>query len=373
MNCWRTIATSFAICLASANAYATHVIVEVPPATPADAAIYLAGSTPALGPWLADALKLARQPDGTFAGDVDGPAEFKVTRGTWATVEKLTDGGELPNRRLEAGVAELRVTVARWTEASAATSRPSTVVGDLRIEQVAGRTIRVWLPPGYAASDARYPVLYLHDGQNCFDAATSAFGTEWQVDESLKWMIEAGQIPPIIAVGIDNTDRRIDEYTVTKDRGRGGAGEAYLAFVLDVVRPHVESTYHASGDAYIGGSSLGGLISLEMIERHAGRFAGAMLMSPSLWWDGESATTRAASMQPGPRVWLDMGGREGDEPAAEVERARRLDVKLGKAGVEHRLTIDDAGGHNEAAWARRFPEAIRYLLSPATTRPTTNP
>lgn len=179
-------------------------IVHVPAETPADAKVFVAGSVPKLGNWRPDGLPLTRQPNGTYTTEVDLESgqsiEFKITRGTWATVEKNADGSDRPNRTATISVTtpKLEVTVARWANGKPVPRPPSTVVGTLKLHDIDSRhlkqrrTIRVWLPPGYDAnSSARYDVLYMHDGQNCFDRVTSAFGNEWEIDKSLTRLIAA--------------------------------------------------------------------------------------------------------------------------------------------------------------------------------------
>jgi predicted alpha/beta superfamily hydrolase len=277
--------------------------------------------------------------------------------------------------------------VARWASGGSDAAPTGTVVGQLKLHAIdskylkARRTIRVWLPAGYDVNDhERYPVLYMQDGQNCFDRATSGFGQEWQIDETLTRLIAQHLLPPLIVVGIDNgLAKRIDEYTYTADADHGGGqGAAYSRFMVDEVMPFVERTYRtASGPdhTFIGGSSLGGLISLDIAWHHPGKFGGAVAMSPALRWAGE-ALTREVEQDPnglaGARVWLDMGTRENYSASAEsaadqnqklLDAAKRLDAALTKHRVEHRFTIDDKHPqHNEAAWAARFPDAISYIL-----------
>src|SRR4051812_8972326 len=181
---------------------AVQIVVRVPPDTPQSASVYVAGSIPGLGNWRADGLKLIRQKDGTFTGDVDLPIatniEFKVTRGSWSTVEKHADGTDRRNRRIIVDPATQRIdaTVELWATGKPSSRPPSTVVGTLKLHTIESRilkqprTIRVWLPPDYEANgSARYGVLYMHDGQNCFDRRTSAFGNEWEIDETLSKLI----------------------------------------------------------------------------------------------------------------------------------------------------------------------------------------
>ena len=202
------------------------IIVHVPADTPANASVFVAGSLPGVGNWKADGVQLARAADGTYSGDVTLEArdvlEYKFTGGSWDAVEKAADGSDRANRewRVGASAAPITATVERWASQPA---NAHTVVGTLRIVQVpaagpqGARTVRVWLPPGYddaAAQQARFPVLYLQDGQNCFDRATSAYGSEWQVDETLTRLIEDGAVPPLVVVGIDNAGAdRTREYT----------------------------------------------------------------------------------------------------------------------------------------------------------------
>jgi predicted alpha/beta superfamily hydrolase len=394
----RSVIRAAAVLLAGAAAPASaaqpvQIVVHVPADTPADAEVFLAGSLPSVGGFRPNGFKLTRRGDGAYAGelnlDLGKRLEFKITRGSWQTVEKNADGSERPNRVLEVDAAtrEFELTVERWaTGEPAGAPRPSTVVGTLKLHEIESkplqqtRTIRVWLPPGYdAAANTRYGVLYMHDGQNCFDLATSAFGDEWEVDETLTKLIEAKQIEPLIVVGVDNgLARRIDEYTFAAEPNRGGGeGAAYAEFLLKDVKPFVDATYRTRPErahTFLGGSSLGGLVSLEIARRHPDMFGGVMAMSPALRWADESLA-RDVERDPGglakARVWLDMGMRENLAAAAGaaaanerlIDAAQRLSAALEKHGVEHQLVIDaEHPEHNERAWAQRFPRAVEYVV-----------
>ena len=378
---------------AATDTVIVHFVVTVPSDTPADTAVYLAGSLPAVGGWKADGVKLEFQDDGTYVAavtlDAGATLEFKFTRGTWQTVEQSVDAGNLVNRSITIGTNPTRIdaTVARWASADATTQRASSVVGILALHDLesaalsAKRTVRVWLPPGYDANaGTKYGVLYMHDGQNCFDRTTSAFGNEWKIDETLTELIEANVIRPIIVVGIDNGGmKRISELTFAADSKKdggygGGRGDSYAQFLLEEVRPFIEKTYRVNTSkdhTFIGGSSLGGLASLEIARRYPNEFAGVIAMSPSLWWNDKSLT-KAIEQDAGglmsTRIWLDMGTCEtGDANATErnaayVEDTKRFARALTTRGVEHRVDIAEDAQHNEAAWAERFPDAIRYLL-----------
>ncbi len=368
------------------------IIVHVPMDTPADATVFLAGSLPSVGSWKADGVQMARAADGTYSGSLTLEAEqtldYKFTRGSWDAVEKAADGSDRENRvvNVDTTAAPITATVECWASESL---KANTVVGTLQTVQVpvagphGARTIRVWLPPGYDALDGstRFPVLYLQDGQNCFDRATSAYGSEWQVDETLTRLIANGSVPPVIVVGIDNagTDRT-REYTFDVDpQDGGGDGAAYADLVLHTIMPFVEREYRVlTGPAstFIGGSSLGALVSLEIARRHPGIFSGVLVMSPALWWDNQTTiedTAKDASGLVGTRVWIDIGTREVVPLAAArsldaqnqqaVDEARRLDTVLRSAGIEAQLTVDEGAQHNEIAWAKRLPAAVAFLFA----------
>ncbi len=219
------------------------------------------------------------------------------------------------------------------------------------------------------------------DGQNCFDRATSAYGSEWRVDETLTRLIGDGSVPPLIVVGIDNAGAdRTHEYTFEVDpRDGGGDGTAYADLVLQAIMPFVEREYRVqTGPAhtFIGGSSLGALVSLEIARRHPGVFSGLLVMSPALWWDNQT-TIEDVAQDPaglvGTRVWIDIGTHEvvplappgsmDPQNQLAVDEARRLDAVLRRAGIEEKLTVDEGAQHNEIAWAKRFPAAVVYLFA----------
>lgn len=239
------------------------------------------------------------------------------------------------------------------------------------------RDVIVYLPPGYEDTDARYPVVYLHDGQNLFDPATAFGGQHWRAGETTTALIESGSIPPPILVGIANTGvNRIEEYTPTHDRRRGG-GEAdpYGRFIVEELKPVVDARYRTLPDrahTSIGGSSLGGLVSLYLALKHPDVFGKAAVMSPSVWWDRRAIlrdVRRAAALTDRPKVWVDMGTAEsrGAGSARRVlEDARLLKAGLLKSGWVEGETLHyeevEGAGHSEHAWGERFGRVLEWLL-----------
>lgn len=264
-----------------------------------------------------------------------------------------------------------------------------TIVGTLRVlKQIHSpqldnqRDILVYLPPEYETSAARYPVIYMHDGQNLFDQAT-AHDHEWQVDETMQALSGAGY--PAVVVGIPNMDgERIDEYTPFADqRHGGGKGEAYLAFIVETLKPLIDEQFRTLSDRVhtgIVGSSLGGLISLYALFSRPDVFGFAGALSPSLWFAQEAIFpyVRQAAFRSG-RIYLDLGTHEGGAPrparrpphtytSRYLADARRMHALLAAKGYAEgkllRYVEEEQAPHSEAAWARRLPGALTFLLEP---------
>jgi len=228
------------------------------------------------------------------------------------------------------------------------------------------RTLRLYLPPGYATSGRRYPVLYMHDGQNLFDAATG-FAGEWEVDETLNRLARAGG-PELIVVGIDNGgEHRLQELAPYDNAEHGRAeGDAYLEFIVDVVKPWVDRNYRTRADrahTAIMGSSLGGLISHYALLRYPQVFGKAAIFSPSYWFTGEVYTQTAAHPWPsGTKTYFYIGGREDEEAVPDVDRMVALLRTQGRAAGDIAVHVDPQGQHNERAWRAEFPRAIAWLF-----------
>jgi len=265
-----------------------------------------------------------------------------------------------------------------------------TVVGDVRTldsiyspELRNHRKLYVYLPPSYANGDRRYPVIYMQDGQNLFDQALSYAG-EWQVDEAMEALSVEGI--EAIVVGVPNAGaRRIDEYSPFRDQRlrKGGRGDWYVAFLANTVKPLIDRDFRTLPEREhtgVLGSSMGGLISLYAFFCRPEVFGFAGAMSPSLWFAQEAILgyVRQSDARPG-RIHLDLGTHEGSDTRvvpgvaptytsrylAAAHRMRDLlDRKGYRLGLELQYQEEEEATHSEAAWARRLPGALRFLLAP---------
>ena len=236
------------------------------------------------------------------------------------------------------------------------------------------RDLIVYLPPGYEAEpERRYPVLYLHDGQNLFDPETSFIkGKTWQVRETADAAIEAGEVEPLVIVGVYNTgDRRLAEYTHERDwQMGGGEADAYGALLTQELMPWIADRYRVlAGREHtgMGGSSLGGLVSLYLGLKYAEVFGRLAVLSPSVWWNHKSilgvVNGIAPHLEHRPRIWLDAGDHEGRMMLRDAEMlAKRLRTNGWEDGESLHFEKVQGGTHEELSWATRVGPMLRFLF-----------
>jgi len=235
------------------------------------------------------------------------------------------------------------------------------------------RIIRVYLPPNYQSNNDKYPVLYMHDGQNLFDDRTSFIG-EWGVDESLNRLAKEKNFS-IIVVGIDNgLEHRMNELSAwTNDKINIAEGEQYMNFIVSVVKSYIDSTYRTLSDqpnTGIMGSSMGGLISHYAIFKYPQVFSKAGIFSPSFWVSEEVfAFSDPLKLNSNSRLYYLMGSEEGDEMSQPFNK---MINHLESNGFNYKDKIHskvvDGGEHNETLWNSEFSEAILWLYSDANLR-----
>jgi predicted alpha/beta superfamily hydrolase len=242
------------------------------------------------------------------------------------------------------------------------------------------RDVLVYLPRGYRRlSRRRYPVLYLHDGQNVFDAATSFSGVEWGVDETAQRLIHRKLIEPLIIVAVANMgEDRVHEYAPTrgiidakakrKKRSKGLAPQ-YAEFLAKELKPYIDRKYRTKPEPALtglGGSSLGGLVTLAIGILYPETFRRLIVMSPSVWWGNFAIYRLVDSIERKPplKIWLDTGTAE---PGWEQTRAlcNRLIEKGWKLHKDVEYVEAPRADHSEAAWAARVEPALRFLFPPA--------
>jgi predicted alpha/beta superfamily hydrolase len=236
------------------------------------------------------------------------------------------------------------------------------------------RDVIVYLPPGYDREPGRaYPVLYMQDGQNLFDPRTSYIpGQTWRVREQADAAIREGAVEPLVIVGIYNTgDRRLAEYTPERDWQMGGGEAASYGLLLTrELMPWIARRYRVGTEREatgLGGSSLGGLVTLYLGLRHAELFGRLAVLSPSVWWNHKSIlgylNERAPEIWERPRLWLDVGDREGRRTLQNAEQLyRRLIANGWRPGDTLHFGRVAGGTHDEASWSARVRPMLEFLF-----------
>ncbi len=344
-------------------------------------------------------------PDGTrgwiFEVDLKAASrpdfEFKFCRGTWDTVEVDDQGRDISNRKLPPDTtfkegAEVHLEVLGFVDqrgtrfpAAPPSAHAPTITGAVEVftmasKEVGERTIRVWMPPNYDMGrnkGLRYPVMYFCDGQNVFSRADNQFGVEWQADEAASQLIATKKIKPMLIVGIDPSgENRSVDYNPpgTSFQDKASAGDKYLKFVIDELMPEIKKRYAVKTgpeSTGLGGSSFGGNAALYAAMKRPDVFSRVLIESPALFIGEGVLVTDAAKVTTWPaRVFIAVGDQELGEPdrdAEYVERVKELETVLHGAGLGQdtlRVVIEPGGHHHEDTWAKRLPDALKWLWGP---------
>jgi predicted alpha/beta superfamily hydrolase len=370
----------FCLCLilmsAQGMAQLTFVVDDIPANTPDGASIYVVGTFNGWDPG-DPAYELMENVDGDFEitfTPTSGTLEFKFTRGSWETVEGNENGGFLPDRTYSYDGSQTTEVfqILSWEDIggdnSTAADNVEIIDTDFYIPQLDRyRRIWVYVPPDYETSVEHYKVLYMHDGQNLFDAATSFVG-EWEVDETLNELFDLGD-PGCIVVGIDNGGvHRLDEYSpwYNNTYEAGGEGDDYMEFLVETLKPYIDENYRTLPEReFTGlmGSSMGGLISTFGGIEHSDVFSRIGSFSPSYWFaydeveDFISNTLHPDDM----RIYSIAGMLEGGSMAADAEDIDAHYSDSGYDDMEHLTVIHDDGEHSEWYWRREFEAAYLWL------------
>ena len=364
------LAATTAICQQTARLE----IKKLPVHHPAGSSIYMAGNFNGWNP-KDDQYTFKQLPDGTYALDIKlepGKYEYKITRGGWDKVECKKDGSGIENRVLTVtNNMSVQLEIEEWKDRIPEKPKSSTASRHVHVIDTAfwipqlkrQRRIWIYLPAGYESSEdkSRYAVLYMQDGQNIFDDATS-FSGEWGIDETLD-----SSKKNLIVVGIDHAgEKRLNEYNPydTERFGRG-EGSAYVDFIVKTLKPYIDKNYRTRKDkqhTMIAGSSLGGLISMYAVLKYPKVFGAAALFSPSFWVAPEIYTLMK---QKGKKVksnlYFFVGKMEGESMVPDMLRAFSTLAAVSKSNMKS--VIRDEGKHNETTWRKEFPDALQFMTT----------
>ncbi len=355
-------------------------VTSVPENTPKNATIYLASS---LNNWNPndEKFKLTKDENGDFFLVItDFPEnlktiEYKFTQGSWDLAEADKEGKSIENRVIERNYSSQNIEnqILTWTLPK---EKKHTIFGNVKILDAnfeipqldTTRKVWIYLPPSYGASKKKYPVIYMEDGQNLFDEATS-FSGEWKIDETMESLAKQGRTETII-VGIDNGgSERLNEYSPWKnEKYGGGKGEKYAEFIAETLKPFVDKNYRTLSQAKntgLIGSSMGGLISFYCGLKYPSSFGKLGIFSPSFWFAEEEAQeflTENASKLKATKFYFLAGEKESETMVSDVEEMVELLYKNGISMKNIKTKFDEDGTHSENYWAREFPSAFLWLF-----------
>lgn len=299
--------------------------------------------------------------------------EYKYARGSWDYVELDNDGNDRPNRQVLRSRQEVTDQVLRWKQDRF--SYPGSFLPKIEIieedfempSSVQTRRIAALLPHDYYETDRHYPVLYLQDGQNLFDDY-APYGN-WAVDKRLAQLQQEDR-GDVIVIAIDHAmDKRIVEFTpsTTKTKFGQGQGRSYVRFLAERLKPYIDGRYRTLTDCDntgIGGSSMGGLISIYAGMMHPNIYGRLMIFSPSLWVTPNIPFQLMNLKQSfSGRVYLYGGKKESATMIPNLQRLKKaLENQANEKKPEFFLSVDPQGEHNEARWGDEFPSAMSWLF-----------
>lgn len=307
---------------------------------------------------------------------VQNPLLFKITRGNWASVEVAANGQDIPNRSLPNNAGTVEIPVVDWADSRGnhtSNAQVSVLTSQLWLKSLK-RYRRIWvcLPPDYQSNPTRrYPVIYLHDGQNLFDAATS-FSGEWKVDEALASLAQQPGWEPVIAVGIDNGGgERINELTPFRNPTYGGGqGELYGKDVVETIKPLIDSLFRTKPDRQntaVGGSSLGGIETLYMGYAWPQIFSKQLVFSPSLWYSDSLQNFLYAQPQASDvRIHLLAGTNESASMVAQTNSFYNGLISAGFPAANISKNIINGGTHSEGFWSQHVKLGLEFLFAITT-------
>jgi predicted alpha/beta superfamily hydrolase len=337
--------------------------------------IFVAGNHSELGNWRADKVELNfcgnKKWSSEFVFEKGERLEYKFTKGNWAT-EALGNDSSIPQNTVLVVNNDTTVlsTILNWRD-NFNFSVKGQITGKVNyhknfvLDELKPRDIFVWLPPDYEINKSkRYPVFYMHDGQNLVDPRTSNTFIDWQIDETADSLIHSSEIEPFIIVGINNTDDRSTEYSNTS------LGKKYVQLIIEVIKPFIDKEYRTLTDAKntaVGGSSMGGLISMICAWENPDVFSKAACFSPAFKYrefDYTSVVEKDTLTKKDLMIYIDNGGVDLEkilQPGVDKMTAI-LKSKGFEEGKNLLVFIDKDATHNEAAWAKRIHLPLKFFF-----------
>ncbi len=358
----------------------------IPKILPEGDKVYIVGNHDLLGSWMPELVPLEKQDDGSWCRQFllrrNSKLEFKITRGSWHTEAADAEGKVLPNFTATVNSdKKLTLHIENWRDLALSEneengriveSKPEDrITGTVKFHRkfkakgLQPRDIIVWLPLSYDdASENRYPVLYMHDGQNIFDPVTSYTGVDWEADETATDLIEEGKIREIIIVGIYNTPERLEEYSASPK------GKLYREFIINELKPLIDKIYRTlPGREHTAtiGSSMGGLVSFLLAWNHPEVFSMAGCLSPSFIFRKNQAIKllkRSKPPQSPLRIYMDCGGIGGERLLHKgCKKVLRILRNKGICeGKDFRFSFYKKANHSETAWAERLWRHLVFIF-----------
>lgn len=355
----------------------TLKVVSLPANTEKNTRIFMASS---LNNWNPGDEKFELKPDEKGIYSITLPkisekVEYKLTRGSWETVEGDGNGNQISNRILSAeGKNQTEnIRIASWQNQVV---KQNTIQQNVKLlsdsffipQLTKTRRIWIYLPPNYTTSTKKFPVIYMHDAQNLFNDATS-FSGEWGIDETLNQLFEEGK-QDVIVVGIENGgESRLDEYSPWKNaKYGGGEGDQYTEFLVNTLKPYIDKHYRTlKQPKYTGliGSSMGGLISLYAGVKYPNTFGKLGIFSPAFWFASKDLNyfiRKNNKKLSNSKFYFVAGKNEMDTMSSEISTVVENLKKEGVPAKNIKVKIDDYGTHTEGYWRGEFDDAYLWLF-----------
>lgn len=326
------------------------------------------------------AFEFQKQNDGSWLFSKSlarGTYNFKITRGSWQKVECTAEGKSIDNRSFSLSHdTTIRVEIAGWQDnfkpekkKHTASANVHVITENFDIPQL-GRQRRIWiyLPADYESSHRKYPVIYMHDGQNLFDAYTSGYG-EWGVDEIMDKLPVREQC---IIVGVDHGgEHRMTEYNPCDSKFGKAEGDQYVDFLAKTLKPYIDQHYRTKADVKhtaIAGSSMGGLISFYALLKYPQVFRNGGIFSPSFWIAPEMFNYAQQHLNTKSRFYFVCGDSEGGDMVGPMQKMVTQVRSKGISEQNSPETIVKGAKHNERQWNEDFPAFYQWLFRKSGSR-----